>query len=81
MDYFNKRIVLHRKIIHLVIGEEIYLATPEMKETADQYYAGVRKVSFVQLPLLSVNAENAEETIFGNFEKLYLSNYSSRHQL
>ena len=64
-----------------MIGEEIYLATPEMKETADQYYAGVRKVSFVQLPLLSVNAENAEETIFGNFEKLYLSNYSSRHQL
>ena len=61
-----------------MIGEEIYLATPEMKETADQYYAGVRKVSFVQLPLLSVNAE---ETIFGNFEKLYLSNYSSRHQL
>ena len=64
-----------------MIGEEIYLATPEIKETADQYYAGVRKVSFVQLPLLSVNAENAEETIFGNFEKLYLSNYSSRHQL
>ena len=62
-------------------GEELYLATPEMKETADQYYAGVRKVSFVQLPLLSVNAENAEETIFGNFEKLYLSNYSSQHQL
>ena len=63
-----------------MIGEEIYLATPEMKETADQYYAGVRKVSFVQLPLLSVSAENAEETIFGNFEKLYLSNYSSQHQ-
>lgn len=57
-----------------MIGEEIYLATPEMKETADQYYAGVRKVSFVQLPLMSVTAENVEEAIFGNFEKLYLSN-------
>ncbi|WP_107995281.1 hypothetical protein [Trichococcus paludicola] len=54
-----------------MIGEEIYLATPKMKETADQYYAGVRKVSFVQLPLMSVNAENVVETIFGNFEKLY----------
>lgn len=57
-------------------GEEIFVATPRIKETADQYYAGVRKVSFVQLPLMSVNAENAEETIFGNFEKLYLVNIS-----
>ena len=57
-----------------MIGEEIYLATPEIKETADQYYAGVRKVSFIQLPLMSVTAENVEEAIFGNFEKLYLSN-------
>lgn len=56
--------------------EEISLATPKTNEIADQYYAGVRKVSFVQLPLLSVNAENAEETIFGNFEKLYLVNIS-----
>ena len=55
-------------------GEKIYLATPKMKETADQYYAGVRKVSFIQLPLMSVTAENVEEAIFGNFEKLYLSN-------
>lgn len=56
--------------------EEIYLATPKMKKTADQYYAGVRKVSFVQLPLMSVNVENVEETIFGNFEKLNLANFS-----
>ena len=55
-------------------GEKIYSATPKMKETADQYYAGVRKVSFIQLPLMSVTAENVEEAIFGNFEKLYLSN-------
>lgn len=57
-----------------VNGEKIYLATPKMKETADQYYAGVRKVSFIQLPLMSVTAENVEDAIFGNFEKLYLSN-------
>ena len=55
-------------------GEEIFVAIPKIKEIADQYYAGVRKVSFVQLPLMSVNAENAEEKIFGNFEKLYFSN-------
>lgn len=55
-------------------GEELSLAIPKTNEIADQYYAGVRKVSFVQLPLMSVTAENAEEKIFGNFEKLYLCN-------
>lgn len=54
--------------------EEISLATPKTNEIAEQYYAGVRKVSFIQLPLMSVNAENAKEKIFGNFEKLYLCN-------
>jgi hypothetical protein len=55
-------------------GEEIFVATPKTKEIADQYYAGVRKVSFMHLPLMSVNAENVKEKIFDNFEKLYLSN-------
>ena len=54
-------------------GEEIFVATPKTKEIADQYYAGVRKVSFMHLPLMSVNAENVKEKIFDNFEKLYLS--------
>ena len=54
-------------------GEEIFVATPKTKEIADQYYAGVRKVSFMHLPLMSVNAENVKEKIFDNFEKLFHS--------
>ncbi|WP_106449555.1 hypothetical protein [Trichococcus alkaliphilus] len=54
-------------------GVEISQAIPKTKEIADQYYWGVKKVSFVHLPLVEINAENVEEKIFGNFEKLHLS--------
>lgn len=55
-------------------GEIISVATPKTKEIAEQEYLGLKKVSFMDLTLIGINAENAEEKIFGNFEKLFLSN-------
>ncbi|CZQ85598.1 Hypothetical protein Tpal_655 [Trichococcus palustris] len=53
--------------------EGITQATPKTKEIADLEYRGLSKVSFMDLPMMNVNAENVEDKIFGNFEKLYHS--------
>ena len=55
-------------------GEEITRAIPKTREIAEQEYLGIKKVSFMELPLLELNAENMEEKIFDNFEKLYHCN-------
>ena len=55
-------------------GEEITRAIPKTREIAEQEYLGIKKVSFMELPLLELNAENMEEKIFDNYEKLYHCN-------
>jgi hypothetical protein len=49
---------------------EISKATPKTKEMGDRYYRGLTQVRHIHLPLIDINADNAEEKIFGNFDKL-----------
>lgn len=48
----------------------ITVAIPRSKELGEKHYWGLKKLTSISLPLTDINAENVQEKIFRNFDKL-----------